>query len=87
MTRHRIGDKMMNLYFIESLVKERQQEIERDFKRIHLSQAVRNPGPGIFKKSILGLSHVLIAMGNRFKRHFRPSVNSVVSGHGCCSTY
>jgi hypothetical protein len=86
MIRHREGDKMMNLYFIESLIKERQQEIERDFKRIHLSQAVRNSGPGIFKKSILGLRNVLIAGGTRLQKHFRPSVNSGISGHDCCST-
>ncbi len=77
---------MMNLYFTEFLIKERQQEIERDFKRIHLSRAVRNPGPGIFKKLILGLSEVLIALGTRLQKHFRPSVNSTLSGHDCCST-
>lgn len=77
---------MMNLYFIESLIKERQQEIEQDLKRIHLSRAVRNPDPGIFKKLILGLGEVLIALGTRLQKHFRPSVNSALRGHDCCST-
>lgn len=77
---------MMNLYFIESLIKERQQEIEKDFKRIHLSHAVRNPGPGIFKKLMLGLSKVFVASGIRLQKHFRPSIKSALRGHDCCST-
>ena len=77
---------MVNLYFMEILIKERQQEIERDFKRIHLSQAVRNPGSGIFKKLILGLSEVLIGLGTRLQKQFRPSSNSALSDHDCCST-
>jgi len=77
---------MMNLYFIEFLIKERQQEIEKDFKRIHLSRAARNPGTGIFEKLILGLSEVLIGLGTRLQKHYRPSINPALSGHDCCST-
>jgi|GEM_PF-2558143 len=77
---------MVNLYFMEILIRERQQEIERDLKRIHLSQAARKPGLGIIKKLMLGLGEVLIALGTRLQKHFRPSVNSALSGHDCCST-
>lgn len=58
----------MDLYFLEVLIKERQQQISEEFKRIHLSRAGRNPGAGILKKFILGFGEVLFAMGARLKK-------------------
>ena len=55
----------MNPYTIELLAKERQRELEDDLKRIHLARTVRNPGPGIFNKFILGFWAILFAMSSR----------------------
>lgn len=77
---------MMDLYFIEFLIKERQQQILDDFRRIQISRAVNNHKVGIFKKFILGLSEVLIAMGIRLQKRYCPSIKPAISGHGFCST-
>ena len=52
----------MNPYTIELLAKERQRELEEDMKRIQLARTVRKPGPGIFKKFILGLCTIIFPM-------------------------
>jgi len=76
---------MMDLYFLEFLIKERQQEIEKEFQRIHLSRAGRNPGAGILKKFILGFGEVLFAMGARLKKQYRTSIRPALSSHDFCS--
>ena len=77
---------MMDLFFMEFLIKEQQQQILDDFKRIQISRAVNNHKVGIFKKFILGLSEVLIAMGIRLQKRYRPSIKPAISGHDFCST-
>ncbi len=72
----------MDLYFIEFLIKERQQQILVEFKRIQISRAVNNHKVGILKKFILGLSEVLIAMGTCLQKRYRPSIRPAISGHG-----
>jgi len=77
---------MMNLYFFEFLIKERQQEIEKEFQRIHLLRARRRTGVGILKKFILGFGEVLFAMGARLLKRYRPSIRPSLNGHDFCST-
>ena len=76
----------MDLYFIEFLIKERQQQILDDFERIKISGAVNNHKIGIFKNFILGLSKVLIAMGICLQKRYRTSIKPAIGGHGFCST-
>jgi len=76
----------MDLYLMEFLAKERQQQILDDFKRIQICRAVNNHKVGIFKKFILGLSEVLIAMGNCLQKRYCPSIKPTISDHGFCST-
>ena len=73
---------MMDLFFMEFLIKERQQQILYEFKRIQISRVVNNHKVAIFKKFILGLSEVLIAMGIRLQKRYRPSIKPAISGHG-----
>ena len=54
----------MNSYFLEILMKERQQQISEEFKRIHMSRAGRNPGVGLFKKIYPKIWRGFIAMGD-----------------------
>ena len=77
---------MMDLYFMEFLIKERQQQILDDFKRIQISRVANNHKVGIFKKFVLGLSEVLIAMGTCLQKRYRPSIKPSIIGHGFCST-
>ena len=77
---------MMDLFFMEFLIKERQQQILDEFKRIQISRAVNNHKVAILKKIILGLSEVLIAMGTCLQKRYRPSIQPAISGHGFCST-
>ncbi len=58
----------MDLYFLEILMKERQKQISEDFKRIHMSQAVRNPGVGFLKKFYLRIWRGFIALGDRLQK-------------------
>ena len=75
----------MDLFFIELLIKERQQQILDDFKRIQISRVANSHKVGIFKKFVLGLSEVLIAMGNCLQKRYRPSIKPAISGYGFCS--
>ena len=75
----------MNLYYMEILMKQRQQELEEEFKRIHLSRAVSNPGIGFLKEVILGFGKVLFAMGARLKNRYCPSIKPSISSHDSCS--
>ena len=63
----------MNTFFLEFLIKERQQQILDEFARIHIARAANNSKTGIFNKMILRLKDVLVAMGTRLKKHRRPS--------------
>ena len=77
---------MMDLYFIEFLIKERQQQILDEFKQIQMSRVANNHKVATSKKFILGLSEVLIAMGTCLQKRYRPSIKPAISGHGFCST-
>ena len=66
----------MDSYFMELLIKERQQQILDDFERIQISRAINSHKVGIFKRFILGLSEILIAMGTCLQKRYRPSVKS-----------
>ena len=76
----------MDLFFIELLIKERQEQILDDFKRIQISRAANNHKVGIFKKFVMGLSEVLIAMGTCLQKRYRPSIKPAISDRGFCST-
>ncbi|MDY6793455.1 MAG: hypothetical protein SWH54_19505 [Thermodesulfobacteriota bacterium] len=75
----------MDLYLMELLVKERQQQILDDFKRIKISRAVNNRKVGIFKKFVLGVSRIFIVIGTCLQKRYRPSIKPAISGHGFCS--
>ena len=76
----------MDLFFMELLIKERQQQIIDDFKRIQVSRVVNYHKVGIFKKFILRLSKVLIATGNCLQKCFRQFIKPAISDRGFCST-
>ena len=78
---------MMNLFFLEFMIKERQQQILDEFKRIQVSRAEHNHSVGILKKFILKLSEVLIAMGTRLQEPYRTSIKPAKKcGHDSCLT-
>jgi hypothetical protein len=54
----------MNNYDLEIYVKERQRDLEDEFKHIHLPRAVRNPGNGFLKKFILGFRAISLPKGS-----------------------
>lgn len=70
----------MNSYFLEILMKERQQQISEEFKRIHMSRAGRNPGVGLLKKIYPKIWRGFIAMGDYLKKRYRPSVKPFIRG-------
>ena len=70
----------MDLFFMELLIKERQQQILDDFKRIQISRVANNHKVGILKKFVLELSEILIAMGTCLQKRYRPSIKP--AGHG-----
>ena len=74
----------MNIYYMEFLMKERQQKIEEEFKHIHLSRIESNPGIGFFKEFIQEFGKVLVAMGNRLQKRSRPSFESELIVEDCC---
>jgi len=63
----------MELFYLKFLIKERQQQFLEESGRIRISRAVNNSDTGIFKKSILGLSEVFIAMGTCLQKRYRQS--------------
>jgi hypothetical protein len=75
----------MDLYFLEFLIKEKEQQISEESKRIQILRAGRNPGVGLLKKFILRFGEVLFAMGVRLKKRCRASVKPAISGHDSCS--
>ena len=77
---------MMNTFFWEFLIKERQQQILDEFERIHIARDANNSKAGIIKKMTLRLREVLIAMGTRLKKHRRPSAKPPLSEHDVCLT-
>ena len=58
---------MMNLFFLEFQIKERQQQILDEFEQIRMARAANNSNAGILK-IILRLREVLNAMGTRLKK-------------------
>ena len=78
---------MMNSLYLEFLIKERQQQILDESKRIQISRAEYNLSVGIFNKFIMGLSEVLIAMGTRLQERYRTSIKPAKKcGHDSCLT-
>ena len=76
---------MMDLYFLEFLIKEKEQQLLEESKRIQILRAGRHPGVGFLKKITLGFGEVLLAMGARLKKRCRPSINPSIRGHDSCS--
>jgi len=74
----------MDLYFLEFLIKEKEQQISEESKRIQMLRAGRNPGVGFFKKCALVFGGVLLAMGTRLKKRCHPSINPSIRGHDSC---
>ena len=74
----------MNTFFLELLIKERQQQILDEFERIHIARAANNSKAGIIKKMILRLRKGLIAMGTLFKKHRHPSAKLASSKQDVC---
>jgi len=68
---------MMNPFFLEYQIKERQQQISDEFERIHIARAANNSKAGISKRMILRLRDVLIAMGTCLKKHCRPCQSGI----------
>ncbi len=75
---------MMDLYFLEILIKEKEQQLLEESKRIQILRAGRNPGVGFLEKFILGFGEVLFAMGDRIQKRYRPSVKPSIRGHDSC---
>jgi hypothetical protein len=71
----------MDLYFLEFLIKEKEQQLLEESKRIQISRAGRNSGVGFLKKFTLGFGEVLLAMGARLKKRYRPSIKLSIRGH------
>jgi len=86
MPGHKIGGKMMDLYFYEFLIKERQQQISDEFRRIHLARAKRRSGVGILKKWILRFGQALFALKIRLKKRYRLAVKPTWRSPDSCST-
>ena len=76
---------MMDLYFLEFLIKEKEQQLLEESKRIQILRAGRNSGVGFLKKLTLGFGEVLFAMGASLKKRYRASINPSISGHDSCS--
>ncbi len=75
----------MDVYFLEFLIKEKEQQLLEESKRIQILRAGRNPGVGFLKKFTLGFGEVLLAMGARLKKRYRPSIKPSIKGHDSCS--
>jgi hypothetical protein len=79
-----MGNKMMDLYFLEFLIKEKEQQLLEESKRIQILRARRNPGVRFLKNFILKFGEILFALGARFKNRYRASIKPSTSGHDCC---
>ena len=73
----------MNPYEIEIFVKQRQKELDEEFKRIHLLRAARKPGAGHFKKVFFGLGNTLFAIGTHLNKRVCPIFKPLTRGHKC----
>jgi len=76
----------MNTFFLEFLIKERQQQILDEFVRVHIARAASNSKEGFIKKMILRPREILIAMGTCLKEHRRQSAKPALSEHDACLT-
>ena len=77
---------MMDLYFLEFLIKEKERQLLEESKRIQILRAGRNPGVGFLKKIYPRIWRGFIAMGDRLQKRYRPSVKPSIRGHDSCST-
>lgn len=77
---------MMNSFFWEFLIKERQRQISDEFERIHMARTANRTKAGLLRKMSLRLSEVFIVAKTRSKRHHRPSVTPEVSERDACCT-
>ena len=75
---------MIDLYFLEFLIKEKEQQLLEESKRIQILRDRRNPGVRLLKKFILGFGEVLFALGAGLKNRYRASIKPSTSGHDCC---
>ena len=75
---------MMDLYFLEFLIKEKEQQLLEESKRIQILRARRNPGVRFLKKFIQRFGEVLFTIGARLKNRYRASIKPSTSSHDCC---
>ena len=61
----------MNIYEVEFFVKERQQKIGDELRKIHLMQSLQADKPSWQGKWILQLADFLIRVGLYLKDHYR----------------
>ena len=64
----------MNSFFMEFLIKERQQQILDEIRRNQIFRTNNNLKGGFFNKSILKLSGILITIRN-LQNSYRPLLN------------
>ncbi len=75
----------MDSYFLEILIRQRQQELEEEFKRIHLARALRNSDPGILKQFILGFFAIFFPKRTRMQNQYCPTIKPELIGNDSCS--
>ena len=71
----------MNLYFLELLIKERQKEILADIERARISRAGPDRRAGILKKGNVAFGELLMGMGTRLRRKYRPVMQGMIIVH------
>ena len=76
----------MNLYFIEILAKERQQQIAEEFKRIHTARAARNSADRMVGKVLLKIRAMLFPVQTRMQNLCRPSMEPALGEYDAIST-
>ena len=76
----------MDTYFLEYLIKARQQDLEKDFGHIHLVRAFPGSKQRKFRKLIKGIGAILFPVRFRNRDHRRSADKSSVRNTNTCSS-
>lgn len=60
----------MNLFEIETLMKDRRRELDEELRRIYLARVMGNPGSGFSKEFVRKFGRLLPAVGNYLKKRY-----------------
>jgi hypothetical protein len=75
----------MNLFEIETLMKERRRELDEELRRIYLARVFDNPDSGFLKEFVLKFGRLLPALGNYLKKRYPPFFKTA-SDDSCVSS-